>query len=184
MIKRKCESIETIQCPQLQHLNRRQVANGCFICEGPKSDYLECCIENCSKMFHPKCIEMWNQHKKIYGTQKIVCPRHTCHTCISTDAQSMFNYTESKESLIMCSLCPATYHTSLQCIPAGCVVLSKEMLICWRHYRKSKTVNIDHCIICSKGGKLICCDTCVYSFHEACLPVPVGETIICEVITK
>lgn len=32
--------------------------------------------------------------------------------------------------------------------------------------------NIDECAKCSKGGKLICCDSCANSFHRQCLSLP------------
>jgi len=29
--------------------------------------------------------------------------------------------------------------------------------------------NVDHCILCSRGGDLLCCDTCPRAFHRTCL---------------
>lgn len=68
-------------------------------------------------------------------------------------------------------------------VPAGSELLSESQLICARHFptKDLKKTNIDHCIICSEGGSLICCDGCPYAFHEGCSKAPIGEIFNCDV---
>lgn len=161
--------------------------NVCFVCTNSDADCIQCCDKNCGKAYHLECLKYWPQHKKQYASNKIKslhCPRHVCHTCVSPDIRNMFHTTESDKKLIKCMLCPGTYHRSSECIPAGSELLSETQLICARHQstKNFKRINIDYCVLCSKGGSLICCDACVYAFHQDCLNVPVGDHFNCEVI--
>lgn len=161
----------------------------CFVCKKTDANCIQCCDKNCGKAYHIECLKYWPQYKKSYknnSIQSLNCPRHVCHSCVSPDIQNLFHKTEPDEELIKCMECPGTYHRSLNCIPAGSEFLSKTQLICTRHQSKSvKRVNINFCLFCSRGGSLICCDACAYSFHQDCLPVPVpvGDCFNCEVIS-
>lgn len=158
----------------------------CFVCKKSDNNCTKCDYKNCGRAYHIDCLKYWPQHKKTYKNNSIEslhCPCHVRHTCVSPDIQSLFHKTESDLKLIKCMLCPGTYHRSLKCIPAGSELLSQTQLICARHQiKREKLININHCLFCSQGGSLICCDTCVYSFHEDCLPIPVGNHFSCEVI--
>lgn len=164
----------------------------CLICSKTDGDLVPCCEKNCGKSYHIECLKYWPQHKKIYAGDKVKslsCSRHVCHTCVSPDIRNMFHSMESDKKLIKCLLCPGTYHRSSECIPAGSELLSETQLICARHQpnlfdKNVKRINIDYCLFCSEGGKLICCDACAYSFHPECLKVSVGDNFNCEVRSK
>lgn len=159
----------------------------CFVCKKSGIDCAKCNYKNCGKAYHvAECLKYWPQHEKTYiynSIKSLHCPRHVCHTCVSPDIRSLFHKSEADHMLIKCMLCPGTYHRSLKCIPAGSELLSQTQLICARHQSKNrKRINISHCLFCSQGGSLICCDTCVNSFHQNCLPILVGDHFSCEVI--
>lgn len=162
----------------------------CFVCKKDNDDCLQCSEKNCGRYYHDKCMKkFWPQYKKFYNDKEdkiknIICPRHICHTCISTDVKNLFQKTESDKKLIKCLFCPGTYHRASKCIPAGSEILSEEQLICSRHHpmKTSKPINVDYCMLCSNGGELICCDSCPHAFHKACLQIPVDDDdkFICE----
>lgn len=177
------QNLEDLQCT----ICTTSTINVCFVCSNAGDDCIQCCDKNCGKAYHLECLKYWPQHKKQYTSDKIksiLCSRHVCHTCVSPDIRKMFNSMESDKNLIKCMLCPATYHRLSECIPAGSELLSESQLICARHQstKNGKRINTDYCVLCSKGGSLICCDTCAYAFHRDCLKLPVGDTFICEVI--
>lgn len=178
------DNVEKIQCNVCVTLDAD--ANTCFVCSKSDKNCVQCCDKNCGKAYHIECLKYWPQHKIQYEGNKIksyCCPRHACHTCISPDVKSMLHVKESDKRLIKCILCPGTYHRQSECIPAGSELLSETQLICARHQstKNQKRINIDFCILCSKGGKLICCDSCPNAFHQECLLIPVGDHFMCEV---
>lgn len=174
------ENVDKLHC--LSCTNAK--TNGCFVCCKSDDDCIRC-DKNCGKSYHIKCLKYWPQNKIVYAGKQIKslhCPRHVCHTCVSPDVKNMFHTIESDRKLIKCMLCPGTYHRS-HCIPAGSELLSESQLICARHMPTGnlKQTNIDYCLICSKGGSLICCDSCANAFHQDCLNVPVDDNFNCEV---
>lgn len=176
------ENVSKLQC---QFCTTSQ-ENVCFVCSKSDGECIPCCEKHCGKAYHIECLKYWPQHKKTYANNKVKslsCSRHVCHTCVSPDIRSMFHSTESDKKLIKCLQCPGTYHRTSECIPAGSELLSETQLICARHQpvKKLKRINIDYCLFCSLGGTLVCCDACVYSFHQDCLNVPIGELFNCEV---
>lgn len=71
-------------------------------------------------------------------------------------------------------------------MPAGTEMMGLTHFICQKHWtvalsqqnqhppkKKKKKgtlhVNVNWCFICTKGGKLLCCDQCPSSFHTECL---------------
>lgn len=176
------ENFEKLQCL----LCSTSEINACLVCSKFDTDCIQCCDKNCGKAFHIECLKYWQQYKIQYANNEIksfYCPRHACHTCISPDIKSLCHTKESDKKLIKCMQCPGTYHRSSECIPAGSELLSETQLICARHQssKNLKRINIDFCILCSKGGSLICCDACANACHQDCLNVPIGDHYICEV---
>lgn len=165
--------------------NAKETMN-CFICRKDDVDSMKCDEKNCVRCYHEKCLKkVFPQYKVSYINQvkKFTCPRHICHTCISSDVKNMFQKPESDRRLIKCLLCPGTYHRTSKCLPAGSEILSEEQMICGRHhlYKGTRRVNVDFCMLCSSTGELICCDTCPHAFHEACLKIPVDDDqYVCE----
>ncbi|KAF5304180.1 hypothetical protein FQR65_LT08074 [Abscondita terminalis] len=178
----------------------------CFACGKDVSNRNEslrqkCSLRVCGKYYHPKCLKLWPQTQWSFSTEKhkdseelldtFVCPLHVCHTCASDDPHTSVSRCDSTK-VAKCLRCPATYHTTNYCIPAGTQILSISQIICPRHfiqdgYKKTRakvvrTVNTPWCFICSKGGDLICCETCPTSVHTECLTLNFLEddTFICE----
>ena len=176
----------------------------CLVCQNEESKAgskfrQKCSIHQCGKYYHPECLKMWPQTqwsliKNTKDTKSdatydtFVCPRHVCHTCISDDPRASNSRCPS-DKVVKCVRCPATYHSSNYCVPAGSHILSTSQIVCPRHFSKSshkkrmqQTINTNWCFICSKGGDLICCETCPTSVHVECLPGDLNEddTFFCE----
>lgn len=163
----------------------------------------KCSLHKCGKFYHPECLKVWPHTQwSLISTSKpknsdmhfdtFVCPMHVCHTCASDDPHAAISRCSS-DKVVKCLQCPATYHTSNYCVPAGTLILSTSQIVCLRHLgqriiRKgraikcTRTINTPWCFICSKGGDLICCETCPTSVHTDCLQVSLLEdgTFICE----
>ncbi|KAK4875319.1 hypothetical protein RN001_011741 [Aquatica leii] len=179
----------------------------CYICGKDVSSRNEslrqkCSLRVCGKYYHPKCLKLWPQTQwSLISTEKhrdseelldtFVCPLHVCHTCASDDPHAAVSRCGSRK-VAKCLRCPATYHTTSYCIPAGTQILSISQIICPRHFiqesvkktraKQVRTINTPWCFICSKGGELICCETCPTSVHTECLTVNFldDDTFICE----
>ena len=105
---------------------------------------------------------------------RLTCPYHMCHTCNSDNPQNG-HVGKTNEKLARCVRCPSAYHASTSCLPAGSEILTGSQVICPKHYKSTQPpLNATWCFLCTKGGSLICCDTCPTSFHPECL----GKNII------
>lgn len=156
----------------------------CFVCKKDDEELLRCSEKNCGRTFHYNCLKYWPQHKIKYSGEKmgLLCPCHMCQICISDNPRAS-NNVENDKKLMKCMLCPATYHRLSCCIPAGSELLSENQLVCPRHRTNRKNpVNTNWCFLCSRGGSLICCETCPTSFHQECLKIEPADTdaYICE----
>lgn len=137
-------------------------SEACLICSKSHDKRLKCSYKNCSNIYHENCLKHWpnpNGNK----SDAFICPRHICHTCNAKGLKS------SVRNVMKCLLCPATYHRSSECIPAGCQLLSNCQLICTRHSSNLSPKNFPFCSVCSKGGSLNLCDACPQSFHHECI---------------
>lgn len=158
----------------------------CYTTATTDDELIECSKKGCGCFYHVKCLKYWPQHKKSYVGDKpnsLNCPRHVCQICIADNPKR--NYLpniENDQKLIKCLLCPATYHRMSACIPAGSEILSQSQLVCPRHRKTiKKPVNTDWCFLCTKGGTLICCETCPTAFHMECLNInEPDDKYICE----
>lgn len=135
-----------------------------------------CPNQECRTLFHKKCLEKWPQTKISKGNnskRNNLCPQHTCHTCFSKDIHNT-------GPLVKCLNCPAAYHLTLSCIPAGTKIISQSQIICPRHptdkekqrnakEKNSKPLNIDWCNVCMESGSLVCCESCPSAFHAQCI---------------
>lgn len=144
------------------------VAPPCFSCQERGKERIKCSVPACGKHYHPDCLKSWPQ--AFYQSERLHCPYHICHTCISDNPQSAHHPRSSNEKFVRCVRCPSTYHASASCLPAGSHLITGSQIICPKHYKSSTPpVNVTWCFICALGGSLICCDTCPTSFHEECL---------------
>lgn len=146
----------------------------CDLCnEGAEKKLLKCTSKACSKSYHSDCIKGWNQAKHDYN-DSLLCPYHTCHTCVSDDPGSQRLFVPS-EHLLRCIYCPTSYHSADTCIPAAARVLSSTQCVCPKHPFKLQTrkalqaYTTNWCFACTDGGFLAVCDTCPTTYHPACL---------------
>ncbi|XP_017886764.1 histone-lysine N-methyltransferase NSD2 isoform X2 [Ceratina calcarata] len=155
------------------------VAPACFICNEREGDRIRCSVLACGKHYHSSCLMSWPQSHWQGG--RLTCPYHVCHTCSSDNPQDSHSRAPSERSA-RCVRCPSSYHTSITCLPAGSVILTGSQIVCPKHYKAPQPpVNAAWCFLCTKGGSLICCDTCPTSFHLECLGIDAPDgAFICE----
>ncbi|GJQ75891.1 putative histone-lysine N-methyltransferase [Trypoxylus dichotomus] len=176
----------------------------CFVCHKEiskkgSSIRQKCSLFACGKFYHPECLKLWPQTQwSVISTTKhklsntnldtFVCPNHVCHTCVSDDPRAAIPRCTS-DKVVKCLRCPATYHNSAHCIPAGTIILTSTQIVCPRHLipkrilkRTLPIINTTWCFICSEGGDLICCEMCPTSVHLDCLKINLTEddNFICE----
>ncbi|XP_015436181.1 PREDICTED: histone-lysine N-methyltransferase NSD2 isoform X1 [Dufourea novaeangliae] len=155
------------------------VAPACFICNEREGDRIRCSVLACGKHYHSSCLKSWPQSHWQGG--RLTCSYHVCHTCSSDNPQDSHSRTPN-EKLARCVRCPSSYHTSTSCLPAGSVILTGSQIVCPKHYQAPHPpVNAAWCFLCTRGGSLICCDTCPTSFHLECLGIDAPDgAFICE----
>ncbi|CAK9827707.1 Histone-lysine N-methyltransferase NSD2 [Anthophora retusa] len=155
------------------------VAPACFICNEREGDRIRCSVLACGKHYHSSCLKSWPQSHWQGG--RLTCPYHVCHTCSSDNPQDSHSRS-TNEKLARCVRCPSSYHTSTSCLPAGSVILTGSQIVCPKHYQAPQPpVNAAWCFLCTRGGSLICCDTCPTSFHLECLGIDAPDgAFICE----
>ncbi|CAH0555529.1 unnamed protein product [Brassicogethes aeneus] len=170
----------------------------CAICmkyasPGGSSVRQKCSLGYCGKYYHQECLKPWPQTQWTL-TQTVlnnsvvdtfVCPIHACHTCVSDDPRMAHVHRCSSDKLVRCLSCPAAYHQSSMCLPAGTEILTGSQIVCPRHSkynRKQQICNANWCFLCSRGGNLICCETCPMSIHPECITKKINpdEAFICE----
>lgn len=148
-------------------------------------DRFKCSVNGCGKYFHKECLKCWPQ--AIISNDEAFnfkCPMHNCQTCTSENPHACTTLLPMSKT-IRCVKCPATYHVNSFCIPAGTEILSQTQIICPRHVHhkiKRYTINSNWCFICSKGGNLMCCETCPTSVHSECITINfrADDTFVCE----
>ena len=155
------------------------VAPACFICNEREGDRIRCTVLACGKHYHSACLKSWPQSRWQGG--RLTCPYHVCHTCSSDNPQDSHSRAPN-EKLARCVRCPSSYHTSTFCLPAGSIILTGNQIVCPKHYQAPHPpVNAAWCFLCTRGGSLICCDTCPTSFHLECLGIDAPDgAFICE----
>lgn len=145
------------------------IAPPCFIChERDDCERFKCSAVACGKHYHMKCLKGWPQSH--WQGERLTCPYHVCHTCISDNPQNGHYSRVQYEKFARCIRCPSAYHAQVLCLPAGSNILTGNHIVCPKHYDSGHPpVNATWCFLCTKGGSLICCDTCPMSFHLECL---------------
>ncbi|XP_028134400.2 uncharacterized protein LOC114329479 isoform X1 [Diabrotica virgifera virgifera] len=171
----------------------------CFICYDTVSKKggttrQKCSLHPCPRFYHPDCLKLWPQTQwSLIQTTKnrfsqeeqdsFVCPQHVCHTCASDDPRAAISRCPW-DKIVKCLCCPASYHSTNFCIPAGTAIISTTQIVCPRHRYRTKpyTINTTWCLLCNEGGNLICCETCPTSIHPECMTVNLtdDDRFICE----
>uniref|UniRef100_A0A8C6UZU2 Nuclear receptor binding SET domain protein 2 n=1 Tax=Neogobius melanostomus TaxID=47308 RepID=A0A8C6UZU2_9GOBI len=84
----------------------------------------------------------------------------------------------SQRRLMRCLRCPVACHMGDFCVPAGSETITNFAFICTNHLHSKKShshVNVSWCFVCSKGGQLLCCESCPAAFHPDCLNIAMPE---------
>ncbi|KAK7904576.1 hypothetical protein WMY93_017183 [Mugilogobius chulae] len=131
----------------------------------------------CSSGIHP-CFSCKSSEGDVRRCHGFRCPMHSCISC-HYSGQS--KHRANKGRLMRCLRCPVAYHAGDVCVAAGSETITNSALICTNHYHAKKNhshhnhVNVSWCFVCSKGGQLLCCESCPAAFHPDCLNIAMPE---------
>ncbi|XP_039607675.1 histone-lysine N-methyltransferase NSD2 [Polypterus senegalus] len=150
----------------------------CFACKKTEGQVKRCMVFQCGKFYHEDCVRKYSL--SVFENKGFRCPLHSCLSCY---VSRPLRLKATKGKLMRCVRCPVAYHTGDACIAAGCEVLSYNSIICTNHFKSKKGyshhahVNVSWCFVCSKGGSLLCCESCPAAFHPDCLNIemPAGS---------
>ncbi|XP_072262668.1 histone-lysine N-methyltransferase NSD2 isoform X2 [Pyxicephalus adspersus] len=150
--------------------------HSCFACKQKDTEVKRCSALNCGKFYHESCLRKYPL--AVFDNKGFRCSLHHCASCyVSKNSSSRV----IKSKLTRCVRCPVAYHGGESCIAAGCTVLSSSNIICTSHFAAKKGnshhthVNVSWCFVCSKGGNLLCCESCPSAFHPECLNIEMPE---------
>ncbi|CAL8303653.1 unnamed protein product [Boreogadus saida] len=155
----------------------------CFVCkqtEGPAAlgaaALQRCYVPNCGKLYHEACARL--NPLSVFDQRGLRCPLHTCLSC---HLGCRSNGKATKGKMMRCLRCPVAYHVGDVCVSAGSQVVTSTALVCTSHFNAKKGyshhshVNVSWCFVCSKGGQLLCCESCPAAFHPDCLNISMPE---------
>uniref|UniRef100_A0A8C5FXC5 Nuclear receptor binding SET domain protein 2 n=1 Tax=Gadus morhua TaxID=8049 RepID=A0A8C5FXC5_GADMO len=154
----------------------------CFVCkqtEGPAAlgaALRRCYVPNCGKLYHEACARL--NPLSVFDQRGLRCPLHTCLSC---HLGCRSNGKATKGKMMRCLRCPVAYHVGDVCVSAGSQVVTSTALVCTSHFNAKKGyshhshVNVSWCFVCSKGGQLLCCESCPAAFHPDCLNISMPE---------
>ncbi|XP_032300146.1 histone-lysine N-methyltransferase NSD2 isoform X4 [Coturnix japonica] len=148
----------------------------CFVCKERKADLKRCVVSHCGKFYHEACVKKF--HLTVFENRGFRCPLHSCLSChVSNPSHPRI----SKGKMMRCVRCPVAYHAGDVCIAAGCAVIASNSIVCTNHFTAMKGkshhahVNVSWCFVCSKGGSLLCCESCPAAFHPDCLNIEMPD---------
>ncbi|XP_054838674.1 histone-lysine N-methyltransferase NSD2 isoform X2 [Eublepharis macularius] len=148
----------------------------CFVCKEKKSEVKRCIVSHCGKFYHETCVKKFRL--TVFENRGFRCPLHSCANCHVTNPS---NPKVFKGKMIRCIRCPVAYHAGDGCIAAGCEVINSSSIVCTNHFTATKGkshhahVNVSWCFVCSKGGSLLCCESCPAAFHPDCLNIEMPD---------
>ncbi|CAL8283138.1 unnamed protein product [Lota lota] len=154
----------------------------CFTCkqaEGPAAlgaELRRCYVPHCGKLYHEACARL--SPLSVFDQRGLRCPLHTCLSC---HLGCRSNGKATKGKMMRCLRCPVAYHVGELCVSAGSQVVTSTALVCTSHFNAKKGyshhshVNVSWCFVCSKGGQLLCCESCPAAFHPDCLNISMPE---------
>ncbi|XP_068436873.1 histone-lysine N-methyltransferase NSD2 isoform X2 [Clinocottus analis] len=146
--------------------------HSCFTCKQPDGAVRRCHVPHCGKFYHEACIRL--NPLTVFDNKGFRCPLHACLSChygCRTKQKS------TKGRLMRCLRCPVAYHVGDLCVAAGSEMITNTAIICTNHFNAKKGyshhshVNVSWCFVCSKGGQLLCCESCPAAFHPDCLNI-------------
>ncbi|CAL8273789.1 unnamed protein product [Merluccius merluccius] len=150
----------------------------CFTCKqtAEGTDLRRCYMPHCGKFYHEACARL--SPLSVFDQRGLRCPLHTCLSC---HLGRRSNGKATKGKMMRCLRCPVAYHVGELCVSAGSQVVSSTALVCTSHFNAKKGyshhshVNVSWCFVCSKGGQLLCCESCPAAFHPDCLNISMPE---------
>ncbi|KAL0969514.1 hypothetical protein UPYG_G00228270 [Umbra pygmaea] len=144
----------------------------CFSCKGSEGALRRCSVHHCGKFYHDACVR--TSPLAVFDNKGFRCPLHACLSCHP-------NPKATKGKMMRCLRCPVAYHTGELCVAAGSEMVTSSSIICTRHFSAKKGyshhghVNVSWCFVCSKGGQLLCCESCPAAFHPDCLNIDMPD---------
>ncbi|MFT7816418.1 histone-lysine N-methyltransferase NSD2 [Arapaima gigas] len=185
MCEGQCCGAFHLQCLGLSHQPQGKIlcqscetgVHPCFSCKQTDGEVHRCMVQQCGKFYHEACARL--SSLSIFQGKGFRCPLHTCLSC---HLSSRMKHKAPKGSkMFRCVRCPVAYHTGELCVAAGSQVLTPNTIICTNHFNRKKGyshhshVNVSWCFICSKGGSLLCCESCPAAFHPDCLNIAMPD---------
>ncbi|XP_016051313.1 PREDICTED: histone-lysine N-methyltransferase NSD2-like isoform X2 [Miniopterus natalensis] len=150
--------------------------HSCFVCKESAVDVKRCVVSQCGKFYHEACVRKYSL--TVFESRGFRCPLHSCLSCHASNPSSP---RPTKGKMMRCVRCPVAYHGGDACLAAGCLVIASHSIVCTAHFtaRKGKRhhahVNVSWCFVCSKGGSLLCCESCPAAFHPDCLNIEMPD---------
>ncbi|XP_037386616.1 histone-lysine N-methyltransferase NSD2 isoform X4 [Talpa occidentalis] len=150
--------------------------HACFVCKESRAGVKRCAVSQCGKFYHEACVRKFPL--TVFESRGFRCPLHSCVSCHATNPA---HPRPSKGRMMRCVRCPVAYHGGDACLAAGCSVIASNSIVCTAHFTASKGkrhhahVNVSWCFVCSKGGSLLCCESCPAAFHPDCLSIDMPD---------
>uniref|UniRef100_A0A671SP45 Histone-lysine N-methyltransferase NSD2-like n=1 Tax=Sinocyclocheilus anshuiensis TaxID=1608454 RepID=A0A671SP45_9TELE len=148
----------------------------CFTCKKSEGEVRRCCVLHCGRFYHEACVRL--SALSVFENRGFRCPLHTCLSC-HYSGRGAGKATKGK--MMRCLRCPVAYHVGDLCVAAGSEMITSSAIVCTNHFRPKKGyshhshVNVSWCFICSKGGRLLCCESCPAAFHPDCLNIAMPD---------
>ncbi|XP_016401033.1 histone-lysine N-methyltransferase NSD2-like isoform X3 [Sinocyclocheilus rhinocerous] len=148
----------------------------CFTCKKSEGEVRRCCVLHCGRFYHEACVRL--SALTVFENRGFRCPLHTCLSC-HYSGRGAGKATKGK--MMRCLRCPVAYHVGDLCVAAGSEMITSSAIVCTNHFRPKKGyshhshVNVSWCFICSKGGRLLCCESCPAAFHPDCLNIAMPD---------
>nr|XP_057933794.1 histone-lysine N-methyltransferase NSD2 [Doryrhamphus excisus]XP_057933795.1 histone-lysine N-methyltransferase NSD2 [Doryrhamphus excisus]XP_057933796.1 histone-lysine N-methyltransferase NSD2 [Doryrhamphus excisus] len=148
----------------------------CFTCKRSDGEVRRCHVAHCGKYYHEVCARL--SPLTVFDNKGFRCPLHTCLSC---HYGCRTQHKSTKGRLMRCLRCPVAYHVGDLCIAAGSETVTNTAIICTNHFNAKKGyshhshVNVSWCFVCSKGGQLLCCESCPAAFHPDCLNIAMPD---------
>ncbi|XP_077394301.1 histone-lysine N-methyltransferase NSD2 isoform X3 [Festucalex cinctus] len=150
--------------------------HSCFTCKRSDGDVRRCHVAHCGKFYHDVCARL--SPLTVFDNKGFRCPLHTCLSC---HYGCRTQHKSTKGRMMRCLRCPVAYHVGDQCVAAGSETVTNTAIVCTNHFHAKKGyshhshVNVSWCFVCSKGGQLLCCESCPAAFHPDCLNIAMPD---------
>ncbi|TRZ01090.1 hypothetical protein DNTS_002697 [Danionella cerebrum] len=183
MCEGKCWSSYHLQCIGLKTPAEKILCASCssgvhvcFTCKKSDGVVQRCGVLYCGRFYHEACVRL--SELTVFENRSFRCPLHTCLSChYSVPATGK----ATRGKMMRCLRCPVAYHAGDLCVAAGSEVISSSAIVCTNHFRAKRGyshhshLNVSWCFICSKGGRLLCCESCPAAFHPDCLNITMPD---------